>query len=111
MVGLIEAVVLLEKGESGKKWAMAQRLAGQVLGAPRLPLETKVLFLLIKEMVQKEGREVRFNRERIRKYTGWNQRLVKIHVDRLVRLKYLECEKNLLFLRKRKLVAGRQING
>gem|GEM_PF-3974350 len=107
MISLIRTIVLFDEGGSveRKQMAIAKKLAGQIVGKGiRLPLETKVLFLLIQEMVQRESFEHSFNRESIRQYTGWNRRSLRMHIDRLEKMRFLYLKANRLVLNRLKRV-------
>jgi len=77
--------------------ALARQLSDRVLGRnlTSLPWETKILFLLIEEMAEKECRlrkiereSFRFTRERVRLNTGWSDPQLKLHLSCLVDLRY-----------------------
>ncbi|HSX11745.1 MAG TPA: hypothetical protein VLF94_08530 [Chlamydiales bacterium] len=116
-ISLIQAIVLLEKTELLKKPAgrssrkidyfeptrknmrRANTLVGQILGRDlgRLPLQAKVLLLLIEEMVEKtlgQGKrsEHQFSWESIQEYTGWDKRRLKVHTEILKKLKFLASD-------------------
>jgi DNA primase len=78
--------------------ATANRLAHEVLGRSLddLPPQTRRLLLLIDEMVsaecerqKMERTDFRFSRRDVRRYTGWGNTQLKIHLHRLEELEYL----------------------
>lgn len=76
----------------------ANRIAGVVLGRSldELSPSSRALLALIREMVQAHCRqkgiktvEYRFNRRRIREYTGWSDFQVRTHIRQLEALEYI----------------------
>lgn len=77
---------------------MANRLASEILGRSldELPPQTRKLLLIIEELVDKECRSLkierqyfRFSRRKIREYCGWGNTQLKIHLKRLEDMEYL----------------------
>ncbi|MEK7537709.1 MAG: DNA primase, partial [Patescibacteria group bacterium] len=78
--------------------AIANRLANEVLGRSldELPPQTRRLLELIYQMVREACERLkvvrsdyRFSRKEIRECTGWNDTVLRKHLDRLVVLEYL----------------------
>jgi hypothetical protein len=76
----------------------ANRLAHEVLGRSldELPPQTRRLLLLVDEMVSGEcarlemdRADYRFSRREVRRYTGWGDTQVRVHLGRLEELEYL----------------------
>jgi hypothetical protein len=116
MFSLIQTIVLLDGSEpksgsqergsfktSKKNIALAQKLADQILkrSSPRLPLETKWFLSLVEPYAEK--RNGRFSQKAISKHLGWKQKEVKLHIERLVKTKYLQKEDGLLLVKNRSL--------
>ena len=78
--------------------AAANRLAHEVLGRSldELPPQTRRLLGLLQAQVQRECNEKQmeqsefyFSRRDVRRWTGWSQTQIRVHLDRLVELEYL----------------------
>jgi DNA primase catalytic core len=78
--------------------ALGNRLASEVLGRSldELPPQTRRLLLHLDELVaaacEKQAiarEELRFSRRDVRRFTGWGDTQLRIHLDRLVSLEYL----------------------
>jgi hypothetical protein len=78
--------------------AMANRLAGEVLGRSldELAPQTRRLLLMVEEMVTEacarlglDRSDYRFTRREVRDYTGWGHTQLKVHLHRLEELEYL----------------------
>jgi DNA primase catalytic core len=78
--------------------ALGNRLASEVLGRSldELPPQTRRLLLHLDELVaaacEKQGiarEELRFSRRDVRRFTGWGDTQLKVHMARLVELEYL----------------------
>lgn len=113
-ISLIHAIILLDKSEilkrprncksqeidyferTKKNVLKAKKLVAKVIGRDRchLPLQAKVLLLLIEQMVEKKpGKrkqsEHQFSWESIQEYAEWSERSLKVNIARLEKMKYL----------------------
>jgi len=78
--------------------ATANRLAAEVLGRSldELPPQTRLLLMLLEEMVTKESERLKvgradfhFTRRHLREKVGWGDTQLKVHLARLVELEYV----------------------